>query len=39
MNQVKGIFGFSTDDYIGKIAFPAIQVRGKRSLDCGHCAH
>lgn len=26
MNQVKGIFGFTTDDYIGKIAFPAIQV-------------
>ncbi|KFM27001.1 Tryptophan-tRNA ligase, cytoplasmic [Auxenochlorella protothecoides] len=26
MNQVKGIFGFTTDDYIGKIAFPAIQA-------------
>ena len=26
MNQVRGIFGFSTDDNIGKIAFPAIQV-------------
>eukprot|EP00955_Chlamydomonas_euryale_P098123 365124-Chlamydomonas_euryale.AAC.12 len=29
MNQVRGIFGFSMDDYIGKIAFPAVQV-GKR---------
>ncbi|EFN53541.1 hypothetical protein CHLNCDRAFT_25698 [Chlorella variabilis] len=26
MNQVRGIFGFSTDDNIGKIAFPAIQA-------------
>lgn len=24
--QVKGIFGFTTDDNIGKIAFPAVQV-------------
>lgn len=26
MNQVKGIFGFTTDDNIGKIAFPAVQA-------------
>jgi hypothetical protein len=26
MNQVRGIFGFTTDDHIGKIAFPAVQV-------------
>eukprot|EP00798_Chlamydomonas_sp_ICE-L_P031871 gene31871-7079_t len=26
MNQVKGIFGFTTEDYIGKIAFPATQA-------------
>jgi len=26
MNQVRGIFGFSMDDYIGKIAFPAVQA-------------
>lgn len=26
MNQVRGIFGFSQDDNIGKIAFPAIQA-------------
>ena len=27
MNQVRGIFGFTSDDNIGKIAFPAVQVR------------
>ena len=27
MNQVRGIFGFTMDDHIGKIAFPAVQVR------------
>lgn len=26
MNQVRGIFGFTMDDYIGKIAFPAVQA-------------
>lgn len=26
MNQVRGIFGFTSDDYIGKIGFPAIQA-------------
>jgi tryptophanyl-tRNA synthetase len=26
MNQVKGIFGLSMEDYIGKIAFPAVQA-------------
>jgi hypothetical protein len=26
MNQVRGIFGFTMDDSIGKIAFPAVQV-------------
>ena len=26
MNQVRGIFGFNTDDSIGKIAFPAVQA-------------
>lgn len=26
MNQVRGIFGLGMDDYIGKIAFPAVQV-------------
>ncbi|WPT11333.1 Tryptophan--tRNA ligase, cytoplasmic [Picochlorum sp. SENEW3] len=26
MNQIRGIFGFSTDDYIGKISFPAVQA-------------
>lgn len=26
MNQVKGIFGLTTDDYIGKISFPAVQA-------------
>lgn len=26
MNQIRGIFGFTTDDYIGKIAFPAVQA-------------
>jgi len=26
MNQIRGIFGFTMDDYIGKIAFPAIQA-------------
>ena len=26
MNQVRGIFGFTSDDYIGKIAFPAVQA-------------
>lgn len=28
MNQVRGIFGFTMEDNIGKIAFPAVQVRG-----------
>ena len=27
MNQVRGIFGLGMEDYIGKIAFPAVQVR------------
>ncbi len=26
MNQVRGIFGFTMDDYIGKISFPAVQA-------------
>ena len=26
MNQVRGIFGFTTEDCIGKIAFPAVQA-------------
>lgn len=26
MNQVRGIFGFTMEDNIGKIAFPAVQV-------------
>lgn len=26
MNQVRGIFGFSPEDNIGKIAFPAVQA-------------
>ena len=26
MNQVRGIFGFGLEDYIGKIAFPAVQA-------------
>jgi tryptophanyl-tRNA synthetase len=26
MNQVRGIFGFSMEDHIGKISFPAIQA-------------
>jgi tryptophanyl-tRNA synthetase len=26
MNQVRGIFGFTMDDCIGKIAFPAVQA-------------
>lgn len=26
MNQVRGIFGLGMEDYIGKIAFPAVQV-------------
>eukprot|EP00887_Chlorella_sp_A99_P007053 scaffold2.g7053.t1 len=26
MNQVRGIFGFTQDDIIGKIAFPAVQA-------------
>lgn len=26
MNQVRGIFGMTSDDYIGKIAFPATQA-------------
>lgn len=26
MNQVRGIFGFTMEDYIGKIAFPAVQA-------------
>ena len=26
MNQVRGIFGFTSDDYIGKISFPAVQA-------------
>lgn len=26
MNQIRGIFGFTMEDYIGKIAFPAIQA-------------
>ncbi len=26
MNQVRGIFGFGMEDYIGKIAFPAVQA-------------
>lgn len=27
MNQVRGIFGLTPEDNIGKIAFPAVQVR------------
>lgn len=27
MNQVRGIFGFTMEDNIGKIAFPAVQAR------------
>jgi hypothetical protein len=34
MNQVKGIFGLGMEDYIGKIAFPAVQVR-RAALMCG----
>lgn len=30
MNQVKGIFGLTSDDYIGKISFPATQVGSGR---------
>ena len=26
MNQVRGIFGFTQEDNIGKIAFPAVQA-------------
>jgi tryptophanyl-tRNA synthetase len=26
MNQVRGIFGLTMDDNIGKIAFPAVQA-------------
>ena len=26
MNQVRGIFGLTPEDNIGKIAFPAVQV-------------
>ena len=26
MNQIRGIFGFTMDDYIGKISFPAVQA-------------
>jgi tryptophanyl-tRNA synthetase len=26
MNQVRGIFGFTMEDNIGKIAFPAVQA-------------
>ena len=26
LNQVKGIFGFSGEDSIGRIAFPAVQA-------------
>ncbi len=26
MNQVRGIFGFTQEDCIGKIAFPAVQA-------------
>lgn len=29
MNQVRGIFGFTPEDNIGKIAFPAVQVGGQ----------
>eukprot|EP00967_Tisochrysis_lutea_P149661 scaffold288128_cov20-Tisochrysis_lutea.AAC.2 len=28
MNQVRGIFGLGMEDYIGKIAFPAVQCQG-----------
>jgi hypothetical protein len=26
MNQVRGIFGLTMEDHIGKIAFPAVQA-------------
>lgn len=29
MNQVRGIFGLTMEDHIGKIAFPAVQVKIK----------
>lgn len=32
-NQARGIFGFEGESNIGKIAFPAIQVRG---VPCTH---
>lgn len=34
MNQVRGIFGLGMEDYIGKIAFPAVQVRQDPLCAC-----
>ena len=36
MNQVRGIFGFTMDDYIGKSSFPAVQAAPAFSTSFPH---